>query len=95
MFNFDVRPLVWTDYWRDYVLGARKFILKEEESTLPLARRNLKRRYFIGQTVRLAAAVGAIQLLAYTSDTVAEATQMATGFMQQAWQFLPQAVRLA
>lgn len=43
IFHFDVRNLQWEPYWRDYILGIRKFILKEEEESLPLARSKLKR----------------------------------------------------
>lgn len=45
-FHFDVRNLNWLSYWEDYVIGIRKFILKEEDSMLPKARKNLKRIYY-------------------------------------------------
>jgi hypothetical protein len=92
MFNFDVRPLDWNAYWRDYVLGARKYVLKEEDSTLPAARRNLKRRYYIGSILQLASAFGALQLLSYSSSTVADVTSAAGHLIQNALQMIPQAV---
>lgn len=45
-FQFDVRNLQWTDYWHDYVLGIRKFILKEEDETIQSARNKLNRVYY-------------------------------------------------
>lgn len=38
-----MRDLHWPTYWEDYVLGTRKYILKEENTSLPQARRNLQR----------------------------------------------------
>lgn len=43
MFFFDVREIDWDEYWCTYVKGCRKFVLKEDESSLPEARKNLKR----------------------------------------------------
>lgn len=42
-FAFDVRELQWPSYWEDYVLGMRRFILKEDNSSLPAARHSLQR----------------------------------------------------
>ncbi len=43
VFNFDVRQIDWESYLENYVFGVRNYILKEDISTLPLARRNLKK----------------------------------------------------
>jgi len=50
-FAFDIRDLHWPTYWEDYVLGTRKYILKEENNTLPEARRSLQRLYYINKLV--------------------------------------------
>lgn len=42
-FYFDVRQIDWTAYIETYILGARRFILKDDPSTLPAARKNLNR----------------------------------------------------
>lgn len=42
-FLFDIRQLDWNAYIENYVLGARKFLLNEDMSTLPAAKTNLKR----------------------------------------------------
>ena len=43
MFNFDMRPLNWSSYMEQYVLGTRRFILKEDPSTFPAARKHLRK----------------------------------------------------
>lgn len=42
-FYFDVRQIDWNEYIETYVLGARRFILKDDMSTLSDARKNLNR----------------------------------------------------
>jgi fatty acyl-CoA reductase len=48
-FNFDIRQLNWSTYWKDYVLGIRRYVLKEDDSTLPKARSDLKRMYYLNK----------------------------------------------
>jgi len=43
LFYFDVRKIEWEKYFDTYVLGTRRFILKDDISTLHIARRNLYR----------------------------------------------------
>jgi fatty acyl-CoA reductase len=43
IFYFDVRQINWKSYIETYVAGARRYILKDDPSTLPAARRNLKK----------------------------------------------------
>jgi fatty acyl-CoA reductase len=42
-FYFDVREIEWKSYFDVFIQGARRFVLKDDPSTLPLARRNLGR----------------------------------------------------
>lgn len=42
-FFCDVRRIHWPTYMETYILGVRKFLLKEDPSTLPLARIKLRR----------------------------------------------------
>lgn len=42
-FYFDVREIDWKSYFETYIQGARRYVLKDDHSTLPLARRNLNR----------------------------------------------------
>lgn len=51
IFDFNIRPINWSSYMENYVLGVRRFLLKEDESTLPAARRNLTRVYYYWQAV--------------------------------------------
>lgn len=63
VFNFDVRPIEWLPYLEDYVLGVRKYILKENESTLPAARRRLTRLYYAGFAAQCFSVFAVIHLL--------------------------------
>lgn len=42
-FRVDVRAMVWDDYIREYMLGIRKYVLKDDLSTLPAARTSVRR----------------------------------------------------
>lgn len=42
-FDFDVRNLNWRTYFETYVQGIRQWILKDDPSTLPQARKTLVR----------------------------------------------------
>lgn len=42
-FQCDVKRLDWGAYLKDYVIGIRKFILKDTDATLPGSRRMLKK----------------------------------------------------
>lgn len=43
IFYFDIRKLDWQNYVEVNVQGTRKYILKDDPSTLPAARKNLQR----------------------------------------------------
>jgi fatty acyl-CoA reductase len=43
VFNFDVREINWENYVTNYILGCRRFLLKDNIQTLQIARRNLNR----------------------------------------------------
>ncbi|XP_057366398.1 putative fatty acyl-CoA reductase CG5065 [Daphnia carinata] len=54
IFYFDVRTIDWASYLETYALGTRRFILKDDPSTLPAARRHLTRMFWIQQISRVA-----------------------------------------
>lgn len=64
-FYFDVRKIDWTAYIETYVLGARRFILKDDLSTLPEARRNLNRLYMVKMVLRLVLLALFVLVLSY------------------------------
>ncbi|KAL3247976.1 hypothetical protein MRX96_056752 [Rhipicephalus microplus] len=45
LFNFDVQAIEWSQYWQNYILGIRKYLLKVEESKELEARKHLGRLY--------------------------------------------------
>ncbi|XP_035228871.1 putative fatty acyl-CoA reductase CG5065 isoform X2 [Stegodyphus dumicola] len=63
IFNIDVRPIEWTPYLENYVLGVRKFILGEHVSTIPAARRRLMRLYYAGLLAKYGVMFGFIYVI--------------------------------
>ena len=47
IFYFDVREIDWKAYIRNYVLGARKYILKEADGSEPAARAVVTKLYWL------------------------------------------------
>jgi fatty acyl-CoA reductase len=43
VFNFDVRQLNWLEYIENYVLGVKKYLLKEDLAGIPKAKQHLRR----------------------------------------------------
>ncbi|CAI5668056.1 fatty acyl-CoA reductase 1 isoform X1 [Oreochromis niloticus] len=43
IFNFDVRQLHWAEYMENYCMGTKKYVLNEELSGLPAARKHLNK----------------------------------------------------
>ncbi|XP_076588914.1 fatty acyl-CoA reductase 1 isoform X1 [Chaetodon auriga] len=43
VFNFDVRQLHWAEYMENYCMGTKKYVLNEELSGLPAARKHLNK----------------------------------------------------
>jgi len=67
-FAFDIRQLHWPTYWEDYVLGMRKFILKEDHSSLPVARKKLNRLYYRDSVVFFGVLLAVCHLFARRSQ---------------------------
>ncbi|KZS20141.1 putative Protein Fatty acyl-CoA reductase [Daphnia magna] len=63
IFYFDVGNINWRNYFESYILGVRLYGFREDISSLPLARRNLNRLYWIRLVVLLLVLVGFILLL--------------------------------
>lgn len=47
-----IKEMSWINYWHDYVLGTRQFVLKESNDTLPKARESLNRAYYVEMVTR-------------------------------------------
>lgn len=82
-FNFDISDLDWYDYIEKYQLGCKRFIMKEEISSLPTARRTLRILYWIHMMVQLLMAYAAWCVV--SSDT---ATDIYSGVLNSASYFL-------
>lgn len=53
-FNFDVSKINWEEYVEDYVLGIRRFIFKEDAATIPNARKQISRLYWVYRCLQVA-----------------------------------------
>lgn len=88
-FNFDIKHLDWSSYWRDYVLGARQFILKEEASSLPVARKKLRKAYLFSQLINLMFIVIAWRLLMIRSKAARSLWYYCLSLVIRLYQLLP------
>ena len=43
IFKFDIKDVSWESYIHSYVYGMRKYVLKESDENLPVARKCLKK----------------------------------------------------
>jgi len=68
-FYSDVRRIHWPTYMETYILGVRKFLLKEDPSTLPEARKRLQRIYYMIQMGKIIAVAVTIQQAYYHYPT--------------------------
>jgi fatty acyl-CoA reductase len=50
-FSFDVRRIEWDSYFRDFVIGVKKYLLKEDPSDLTAAKRRFKRSVLLDEKV--------------------------------------------
>ncbi|KAJ8958415.1 hypothetical protein NQ318_002197 [Aromia moschata] len=46
-FSFDVAKIDWENYIENYILGIRRFIFKEDQASIPKARRHVSRLYWL------------------------------------------------
>ena len=50
-FNFDVKTINWPIYFRNYVLGTRQYVLKNEPATLTMCQKRLKKFKLVNDVV--------------------------------------------
>ncbi|KAG7214156.1 hypothetical protein KM043_001507 [Ampulex compressa] len=62
-FFVDVKSISWDLYLLDYILGARRYILKDDPSTMPRARRVFRYLYFADWCVKLTLAAFVLWIL--------------------------------
>jgi fatty acyl-CoA reductase len=87
-FAFDVRELHWPTYWEDYVLGTRKYILKEHHNTLPQARKSLQRLYYVNKLVSVVLMFGVWQMFTLRTQVAKRMWFFFTTFAMKLYSFL-------
>lgn len=68
-FDFDIRTVDWVPYLEEYVLGVRKYVLKEDPSTIPSARKKLAAIWYGTAISQLLMIVGVLRLLVKHNQT--------------------------
>ncbi|XP_013792949.1 fatty acyl-CoA reductase 1-like, partial [Limulus polyphemus] len=63
VFDLDMCQIDLHDYMKKYVLGVRRFVLKEDDSTLTEARRKLRLRYYVEFMFQILLLSGVIRIL--------------------------------
>ncbi|XP_072160460.1 fatty acyl-CoA reductase wat [Bemisia tabaci] len=53
LFNFDLSSIDWSEYMRIYYLGTRKYLMKDDPSTIPAARVKYNRLHIMNQTIKV------------------------------------------
>ncbi|XP_023240757.1 putative fatty acyl-CoA reductase CG5065 [Centruroides sculpturatus] len=59
-FNFDISKLSWDKYLENYVLGTRRYVLKEDDSTIPRSKKTLLMKYYCISLVKTVFVLGLI-----------------------------------
>jgi len=72
-FNFNLTALHWQTYMEQYCLGTKRFVMKEELSTLPMARKHLNKMWWFQQAWRIACVIVAWRLVMLRSDAAKKA----------------------
>lgn len=75
VFNFDVTTLDYQQYMSNWVIGARQFLLKLDDSSIPEAKQKYRVLFWVDFSVRIAffAAVGFLAYrLKFADSSVAE-----------------------
>uniref|UniRef100_H2Y509 Fatty acyl-CoA reductase C-terminal domain-containing protein n=1 Tax=Ciona savignyi TaxID=51511 RepID=H2Y509_CIOSA len=68
-FNFDARSFSWSDQIRNYVIGTRKYLVKEDMGKYPEARKSVQRLRMMARCIDIVAAIGIYSVLSATGVT--------------------------
>ncbi|XP_075148976.1 fatty acyl-CoA reductase wat-like [Haematobia irritans] len=58
IFNFDMASLNWSDYFYNSLFGVRRFLAKEDQSTIPKAKKLLVKLHFLNYAIHIIVFVG-------------------------------------
>ncbi|RZF39187.1 hypothetical protein LSTR_LSTR014673 [Laodelphax striatellus] len=64
-FETNVKKVQWDDYVKNYMIGIRKYVLKDSNSTLPSAKQKLKRLYWLHKIAQFLAIFLVIKVLCF------------------------------
>jgi fatty acyl-CoA reductase len=87
--NIDIRELDWQSYFENYSLGVRKYLLKEDLSKVPQARKNAYRYKLVKNTLSMAFVAFVVRLLVRKTATFGKLWQRLMTIFVQISRLLP------
>ncbi|KAG8222376.1 hypothetical protein J437_LFUL002995 [Ladona fulva] len=67
---FDMTTMNWDNYFQKHILGLRIYLVKDDISTLPEARKRWKRLYYMHRMIQCVCGVLAVQFLWFSIKTI-------------------------
>lgn len=82
-FDIDIRKINWESYWENYLLGVRRYLFKQDPSTIPESRKRLKRQHAVHVALKTLLLLGFLRVLLGRSKVVRQLLQLAMGLLTQ------------
>jgi len=89
VFNFNVGEVHWPDFIDNYVKGTRQYVFKEDMSSLPAARKQLRRLYWVDRTVQILVFIMFWKVLLCNSETASKLWNFLLGLIVRFARMLP------
>ncbi|KAL1432937.1 hypothetical protein MTO96_001925 [Rhipicephalus appendiculatus] len=82
-FDIDIRKINWESYWENYLLGVRRYLFKQDPSTIPESRKRLKRQHAVHVALKMLLLLGFLRVLLGRSKVVRQLLQLVMGLLTQ------------
>ncbi|CAN7998456.1 unnamed protein product [Ixodes hexagonus] len=87
-FDIDIRKIDWESYWENYLLGVRRYLFKQDPSTLPESRKRLKRQHAVHVALKTLLILGFLRILLGRSRLAQQAWRLAIGLLSRLLQLV-------
>lgn len=82
-FDIDIRKIDWESYWENYLLGVRRYLFKQDPSTLPESRKRLKRQQAVRVALKTLLFLGFLRILLGRSKLAQQLWRLAMGLLSR------------
>jgi fatty acyl-CoA reductase len=89
LFNFNVKEVNWPNYIGKYCLGMRKYVLKEDLSTLPAARKHMRKMYWVHKITQFFLILLFWRAIMFRSETARQLWSFMFGMVLRMSRMLP------